>query len=659
MLVAGVLYVLLPSHQGLTLPAFFSIYLLALVAGLISHVPGGLGVFEIVFLALLPKEMLGANGLGEAVVGALVVYRAIYYLLPLVVGSIMLGAYELHQRREDVRLAARVAGRWVSLLVPNVFAFTTLLGGAILLFSAARPVDFERAAWLAQWVPQWVMELSHLFSALAGLGLLLMAYNLQRRLDAAYLWTVVLLPLGALFSVLKGFDYEESIVLGFIFLALLPCRRDFYRQAPILTGRLSPAWVAITTAFLFCTVWLAVFSHKHVQYANSLWWNFDLLDHQGDTARHFRALGDAARALRAGLGVSLVMAWYIFGKLSRPPLPEPTLPTSAELDLARSVVVASPAAYANLALAGDKSLLFNDRKNAFIMYAVEERSWVALGDPVGPPAEAAELAWTFRELVEAKGGSPVFYEAGTDDLVLYSELGLQPLVIGEEARVPLETVPEATLPVAAAPAELWRALDEFQKQGGTFEIVQPPSVEPLLGQLQAVADGWAARSQVGQKRFSSGSLDPDYLRQCAVAVLRSGGRMVAFATLALAADREELAVNLVRYLPEAPPEALDHLLASLVLWGREQGYRWLNLGLTPVENAAADHALAPLWAHLGVLFFRHGEHFRDFQSLRQYKAKFEPIWQPKYLLCPAGWALPHILVNVAALIAPPHEPPAK
>jgi phosphatidylglycerol lysyltransferase len=49
--------------------------------------------------------------------------------------------------------------------------------------------------------------------------------------------------------------------------------------------------------------------------------------------------------------------------------------------------------------------------------------------------------------------------------------------------------------------------------------------------------------------------------------------------------------------------------------------------------------------------FRHGEHFYNFQGLRQYKAKFDPVWEPRYVASPAGIALPRILTNISSLIS--------
>ncbi|MBD1912553.1 MULTISPECIES: lysylphosphatidylglycerol synthase domain-containing protein [unclassified Leptolyngbya] len=92
-LAAAVLYTLLPSASPLSYPGFFGIYLLAQLAGIISNVPGGLGVFESVMLALISPPV-ATNELFSA----LLAYRAIYYFLPFSVAILMLGAYELRQR---------------------------------------------------------------------------------------------------------------------------------------------------------------------------------------------------------------------------------------------------------------------------------------------------------------------------------------------------------------------------------------------------------------------------------------------------------------------------------------------------------------------------------------------------------------------------------
>ena len=87
-LAAMVFYILLQTSVSLSYPAFFGIYMLAQVAGLASNVPGGLGVFETVMILLLAPFIKS-----EELLGTLLIYRGIYYFIPLGVAILLLGKY--------------------------------------------------------------------------------------------------------------------------------------------------------------------------------------------------------------------------------------------------------------------------------------------------------------------------------------------------------------------------------------------------------------------------------------------------------------------------------------------------------------------------------------------------------------------------------------
>jgi uncharacterized membrane protein YbhN (UPF0104 family) len=88
--VAAALYELLPPTAGIGYFAVTAVYVLADVASIVSHVPGGLGVLEVVMAHFLPLE---------SVIGALVIFRVIYFLVPFMIGVVLFGAYELMLRR--------------------------------------------------------------------------------------------------------------------------------------------------------------------------------------------------------------------------------------------------------------------------------------------------------------------------------------------------------------------------------------------------------------------------------------------------------------------------------------------------------------------------------------------------------------------------------
>ena len=137
-----------------------------------------------------------------------------------------------------------------------------------------------------------------------------------------------------------------------------------------------------------------------------------------------------------------------------------------------------------------------------------------------------------------------------------------------------------------------------------------------------------------------------------LAIVRYQGQIVGFANVLRGAEKHELSVDLMRFhRPSRLRRAvMDYLFIELMLWGRAAGYEWFNLGMAPLSGLDVG-PLAPLWNRVGTLVFRHGEHFYNFQGLRQYKEKFHPQWEPKYLASPGGLRLPRILANVATLIS--------
>jgi uncharacterized membrane protein YbhN (UPF0104 family) len=93
-LAAAIFYVLLPEGSSLSYPGFFGIYLLAQIAGILSNVPGGLGVFETIMLLLLSPTIPSVK-----LLGTLLAYRGIYYFLPLIIAAFLLGLYEIYRRK--------------------------------------------------------------------------------------------------------------------------------------------------------------------------------------------------------------------------------------------------------------------------------------------------------------------------------------------------------------------------------------------------------------------------------------------------------------------------------------------------------------------------------------------------------------------------------
>lgn len=625
LLASAVLYVLLPPSLAVSYPALIGLYSIALTLGILSHVPGGLGVFEGSLLLLLPAAPV------NELVASLLVFRGIYYLLPLGLMAAALAGYELSLRLRGVRQLSLWLARLLMRQAPLLLAALVFVAGAILLLTGALPAWPERLALLRGLVPLPALELSHLLTSVIGLGLLVVARGLQQRLDGAYLLALALLTASIVFALLRGLDYASAGVAAIALLALLPSRPLFYRRASLLREPFTTGWATAVLTVLLSTIWLGGFVYKHVEYSNELWWQFAFS-------------GNASRFLRASLLVSVLTGAFALTRLLQPAAPQPTLPTKEQLNRALDIIQSeSQDTHAHLALTGDKYLLFSPDQRGFLMYALQGNSWITLGGPVGQGGD--ELVWSLCELCDWHRARPVFYQIDAQALPLYIDLGMAVLKLGEEAQVPLTTFSLQ----GRERRELRQAHRHAERAGASFELIQAEAVAELLPTLQQISDDWLATKHAAEKRFSIGFFQPDYLCRLPCALVRVNGEIVAFANVLMSAARQELSVDLMRYRRTAPRGMMDYLFVELMLWGQREGFASFNLGMAPLAGMAS-HPLAPAWQRAGVLLFRHGEHFYNFEGLQAYKAKFAPRWYPKYLACPGSFDLPRVILDVATLI---------
>jgi phosphatidylglycerol lysyltransferase len=241
---------------------------------------------------------------------------------------------------------------------------------------------------------------------------------------------------------------------------------------------------------------------------------------------------------------------------------------------------------------------------------------------------------------------PVFYQVRPDYLHHYADFGLTFVKLGEEARVDLTAF---TLAGGKA-GKLRQIVRRLEKDGAAFRVIPSRDVPGVLGQLQDISNDWLDRKSGAEKGFSLGFFDADYVSRFPVAVVEQGGRIQAFANLWLDANGANISMDLMRYRQDAPRDVMEALFVHAMTWGRDCGYRSFALGMAPLSGFEAS-PVATLWTRLGSFLYDHGEALYNFQGLRAYKEKFNPVWEPRYLAYPGGLRLPRILADVSALIA--------
>ncbi len=618
---AAALWFLMPQTD-VSFAGFLVYFAIAISLGVLSHVPGGLGVFEGVMLLAY-----GSLAPMEAILGALILFRGVYFLLPLALATLLLVDHELHRATDTP------VGRAAAHLSPVLLAIFAFIAGVWLLLSGVTPTTAAAQDLLALRVPLAVVEAAHLIGSLVGLALLFIARGLLHRLDAAWWAALVLTVVAAVLALPKGVAWVEALGLAGLGGLLWVFRAEFNRRSSLLGQSFETEWLIAVALVLGAMIWLLFLAYRDIDYAHALWWQFAFDAH-------------VSRSLRAVTVVILVAAALGLWQLFRPAGAAAEVPVAQALDQAAAIVRGQDSAEACLALMGDKSLLFSVSGTAFIMYGQNGRSWVALSDPVGDPAEGPNLVWRFVELAGAHGGRAVFYQVTPATLPWYLDAGLRVFKLGEAAHVPLA---EFSLK-GPQRAPLRHADNRAQREGLGLEILAPEEVHAVLGEIQAISDAWLANQNTREKSFSLGAFDPAYLQRLPLALVRQGGRAVAFANLLLTETRQEVRIDLMRYLPDAPPSTMDFMLIRLMLHYQAEGVARFGLGMAPLAGMA-QHDRAPTWQQMGRLFFEHGERFYNFQGVRRFKEKFDPVWEPRYLAAPGGLAPLMALADIAALIS--------
>ena len=281
------LYVLLPPDANVSFIQFLPSYLMGMVLVVLSHVPGGVGVLEVVILHLSTAEPKG-------VFAALICFRAIYYLIPLIAAAIIFALYELHCQTQKASGKLYGAGRWMRAYAPSLLSGVAFLCGMVLCFQAAIPALSSLPAWLKSFESPLMMEIFYILSALCGTGLLFLAPGIQHRKLAAFRLAESALLTGSVCALLGAFQWPAALLCLALAACLFPFRRSFTRTSTLWNLHASTTWTLSAFAVLgACAALGLVIHHSNPSWA-SLWLP---ADYTADAPRMLRILAAEAAAV--------------------------------------------------------------------------------------------------------------------------------------------------------------------------------------------------------------------------------------------------------------------------------------------------------------------------------------------------------------------------
>ena len=518
--------------------------------------------------------------------------------------------------------------------------------GLIHLLSAVTPGLPSRVAWLQDLFPIEIRHSAHLFTALSGFSLLILASGLPRRKRVAWMLTLGFLGGSIVFHLIKGFDLEESLFAAGLLVLLGSTGRAYTARsdAPSMAQGAKALFASglFTLAYGTAGFYLLDRAYK-IRYdlpgaALRTLLMFVARDNAGivPTTRFGRFFADSIYLVG---GISLLYALWM---LLRPMLLRGDPASEAERSRAQAIVEAhGHSSLAPMTLLKDKAYFFSRSGQSFLAYVPKGRGAVAFGDPIGPPEEAADLIRGFQRFCAENDWTPGFYQTRPDLLDLYHQFGFRALKIGEEAVVDLAGFTTS----GKAAQDLRSARNKLSKLGYRIEFVQPPLSTPLLGELGEVSEEWLRLMKGSEKRFSVGWFEESSLINTQVAVVRApDGEISAFANLVPTNPfKGGITIDLMRHRANMPHGTMDFLFLALFQHCKEQGQERFYLGLSALSGVGEEPTSARMEKVVHYLY-EHLNTFYHFKGLHAFKEKFRPQWEPRYLVFPGYGALMRLVV---------------
>ena len=424
---AAIFYTLLPPTPGLTYLRFLACYLASYSAGLLASLPGGIGVFDTAMLLGL-EPYLSA----PVILGAILIFRLYYYIIPLFLAGTLFASNELLLRGGALLKSGAIARatQTVGRISEPDFAVGAATGvvaicGALLLSLGVIDVQPD-LTWIDPDFADMAASTGQFVPSLIGAALMVLAIGLSQRVTLAWGGTVGLLLIAAAYTAAQRDPIWIPAVLVLSAVLVAPFRDAFYRHARLLTSTLKTDVLVPLLALAACVLALASFEPATRRLAENSWWELVLSP-------------DLPNGLRVVMALAVLLGLLALWRLLRPGHVT-CLPWAGEGRLRYAALGADPPATAD-------GLVMGEAGRAGIPFRRLGRVMLGIGDPAGAPTDRISAIWRLRDLALQEGLDPAVWRAGPTLLKVYGDLGLTAIPLASDGTLLVEST-EKPLPSA-------------------------------------------------------------------------------------------------------------------------------------------------------------------------------------------------------------------
>lgn len=619
---AALAFIIIGYLMGIDLPFYktLPLFSIACAAGIVSLIPGGLGSFELVLFTGFAAEGLPK----ETVVAWLLLYRLAYYILPFFAGIYFFVRHLGHQINQRYQGAPR---ELLSSSLHSVMIHAVRWLGISLVFSTLFFEKISHLSWLDGFGPLQKQLIWQFPGLLIGVCFILLARAIANGVKRAY--SLMFLGLAATLVYINtgSISWQWSLAIVLLGLGTVLIRKHLYKAQFIYSweGRTKDIILISSMLFILFTLASLIFPYRA----------YEMNQHLG-FSRYFLTWKHILLATSLVTLAYTCLVRYLYGAKT-------LLGETFEHDrYQRLLSEYGGSADSGLAFIKNKRLFWYQEegldKAAFQFSTINNKA-VVMGEPAGNPETFKNATRAFIEAAERLNYDLVFYSIGKDMTLFLHEYGFEFMKVGENALVDLDS-----FHLKGNKYKPFRnALNRVQKEGFTFEISPQPHSKVLLDELETISNKWLEKRQ--EKRFSLGFFDRDYFQEAPLALVKNKEQeIVAFANIMPNHQNGIVSIDLMRYdAKKIPNGVMDYLFLSLFIHFKEEGLAYFDLGMAPLWGVGQVKE-SFLHERLAYLLYNFGTHFYSFEGLHQYKKKFTPIWEERYVsVAKSSWLLYAIL----------------
>ncbi len=518
-------------------------------------------------------------------------------------------------------------GLFLQLLAPALLFFL----GIVNILSAITPALVERMKYLTDFIPHNIIEASNTMVIVIGIVLVITAVTLVQGYRNSLYLALSLTILSFIGHLFKGIDYEEATFSLITAGVLIYQRKDYFvRSTPVKLPKLELAIAVVVGVLIYGIGGFYLLDFRHFN-ENFTLWDSVIVTFQSIALLniHLNTVTPFARYFLLSLnilGVSSLMylLWLVFKAIRGK-----DVTSEAQFEKAKQMVLdfgLSTMDY--FKTYSDKQLYFLENDQGFISYKTTKKYAVVLENPVCKnvsPENLIQHIRGFEAFAQSNYRNVIYYRVPETSRTIYDGMGKKMLLIGEDARVNLNSF---TLEGGDA-KPLRNALNKMKKSGYKFHVNSPPQTDGFLQQLAFVSNDWMKDMERDELCFSQGVFSGFELKKQTILTVENEERkIVAFLNL-IPGIKGELNFDLMRKTADAPNGTMDFMFASMMQHYKEEGFKTVNLGMVPLSGIDEPQNFTERALKLA---YEKLKQFGHYKSLRSFKEKFNPEWINLYVV---------------------------